>query len=129
MSKPYNPVGWFEIYVQDMERAKAFYEKTFEKTLEQLADPTGGEGIEMWAFPMLPDAGGAPGALVKMEGFGPGAGGTLIYFSCEDCAVEEARVAPAGGNVCKPKFSIGEYGFISLVMDTEGNMIGLHSQK
>ncbi|MGK0185337.1 MAG: hypothetical protein ACI9R3_001113 [Verrucomicrobiales bacterium] len=50
-------------------------------------------------------------------------------FSCEDCAVEEARVAPAGGNVCKPKFAIGEFGFISLVSDTEGNMIGLHSLK
>lgn len=129
MSKPYNPVGWFEIYVQDMERAKAFYEKTFEKTLEQLADPTGGEGLEMWAFPMLPDAGGAPGALVKMEGCNSGGGGTLVYFSCEDCAVEEGRVVEAGGQVVRGKFSIGEYGFISLLTDTEGNMIGLHSLK
>ena len=24
-----NPVGWFEIYVQDMNRAKAFYESVF----------------------------------------------------------------------------------------------------
>ena len=36
MSTNRNPVGWFEIYVQDMERAKAFYQNTFQVTLEQL---------------------------------------------------------------------------------------------
>jgi predicted enzyme related to lactoylglutathione lyase len=46
---------------------------------------------------------------------------------CEDCAVEAARVAENGGRIDKPKFSIGQYGFISLVYDCEGNMIGLHS--
>ncbi|MGJ8644456.1 MAG: VOC family protein [Luteolibacter sp.] len=131
MSTTRNPVGWFEIYVEDMERAKSFYEKTFETTLEQLPAPD----IEMLAFPMgggesgedCSEKPGCPGALVKMEGCEPGGGGTLIYFSCEDCSVEESRVESAGGKVFKPKFSIGEYGFIALVSDTEGNMIGLHS--
>jgi predicted enzyme related to lactoylglutathione lyase len=63
-----------------------------------------------------------------MEGMAPGGGGTLIYFSCNDCAVEESRVEGAGGTVIKPKLSIGAYGFMSLVLDTEGNTIGLHSQ-
>ena len=66
---------------------------------------------------------------MKMEGCEPGGGGTLVYFSCEDCSVEESRVESSGGKVFKPKFSIGEYGFIALVADTEGNMIGLHSAK
>ena len=86
----------------------------------------------MLAFPMpdesAADRPGACGALVKMEGVAPGGGGTLVYFSCEDCAVEESRVAPAGGHVVRPKFPIGPYGFIALVSDTEGNMIGLHSR-
>ena len=34
-----NPVGWFEIYVQDLGRAKAFYEKMFQVTLERLNSP------------------------------------------------------------------------------------------
>lgn len=51
----------------------------------------------------------------------------IVYFNCEDCAVEESRVAAAGGRVFKPKFSIGQYGFVALVHDTEGNLIGLHS--
>ena len=120
-----NPVGWFEIYVQDMERAKTFYKKTLEVTFERLESP----GVELWAFPMKMDAGGAAGALVKMEGKDSGVGGTLIYFSCEDCAIEAARAAENGGKIQKEKMSIGEYGFIVLVSDSEGNLIGLHSMK
>jgi predicted enzyme related to lactoylglutathione lyase len=71
---------------------------------------------------------GAGGALTTMEGMKPGGGGTLIYFACEDCAVEQARVEPAGGRVLQPKMKIGDYGFISICMDTEGNPIGLYSQ-
>ena len=62
------------------------------------------------------------------EGAKPGIGGTLVYFSCADCGVEESRVEKAGGQIMQAKFSIGEYGFVSLVSDTEGNMTGLHSR-
>lgn len=120
-----NPVGWFEIYVQDMDRAKAFYEAVFETKLSELPSP----GIQMWAFPMSMEATGASGALVKMPGLPSGGNSTLVYFSCEDCAVEGARVGKAGGKVEREKMSIGEYGFIVLAKDTEGNLIGLHSQK
>jgi len=125
MNNERNVVGWFEIYVQDMARAKAFYEKTFGVKLEALPSPI----IKMYAFPRLPDKPGCPGALVKMEGFEPGGNSTIIYFSCVDCATEAARAAKIGGRIFKEKFSIGEYGFISLINDTEGNLIGLHSIK
>lgn len=130
MSAERNPVGWFEIYVEDMTRAKAFYETVFSVTLESL--PSSEPSLEMWSFPMSEECMtqyGAPGALCKMEGCSPGSGGTLIYFSCEDCAVEESRVAGAGGEVLKSKFAIGEYGFISIITDSEGNAIGLHSNQ
>jgi len=120
-----NPVGWFEIYVQDSARAKAFYESVFKVNLERLNSP----GLEMWAFPMQMDRMGAAGALVRMPGFPSGGNSTLVYFSCEDCAVEEGRVKAAGGRIERPKQSIGEYGFITLAYDSEGNMIGLHSLK
>lgn len=123
-----NPVGWFEIYVQDMERARKFYESVFNVKLEKLETPDmGSQEIELWAFPMEMQTYGAGGALVKMDGFEPGQNSVLIYFSCEDCAVEEKRAAELGGRVEKSKSSIGQYGFISLVVDTEGNMIGLHN--
>ncbi|MEE4463737.1 hypothetical protein V2S84_16790 [Azotobacter chroococcum] len=78
---------------------------------------------------MQADRYGAPGALVRMPGFPSGANSVLVYFSCADCAMEAAKVANSGGKVEKEKFSIGEYGHIALVRDTEGTMIGLHSMQ
>ena len=124
-----NPVGWFEIYVQDMHRAKNFYEFVLDIELTKLDAPDSEADLEMFAFPSNMEAGGASGALAKMKDCPSGGMGTLIYFSCEDCANEASRVERAGGKICKPKISIGHYGFMSLVTDTEGNMIGLHSME
>ena len=121
----YNPVGWFEIYVQDMPRARAFYEAVLATTLEKLDSGD----LEMWAFPMQPEAKGCAGALVRMEGMPSGGNSTLVYFSSEDCAVEAGRVAANGGRVFKDRFSIGQYGFIALALDPDGNMFGLHSRR
>lgn len=118
-----NPVGWFEIYVDDMARAKAFYENVFGVKLAKLESP----GIEMWAFGMEDQGYGATGSLVKMPGFGAGRNSVLVYFSCEDCAVQADKAVKAGGRLEKAKMSIGQYGHIALIYDTEGNMIGLHS--
>jgi predicted enzyme related to lactoylglutathione lyase len=118
-----NPVGWFEIYVDDMPRAKAFYEAVFQGPLTRLDTP----GVELWAFPMVAEGAGASGALVRMEGFSAGRNSTLVYFSCADCATEAARVVKAGGRIQREKFPIGQFGFIALAIDTEGNMFGLHS--
>jgi uncharacterized protein len=119
-----NIVGWFEIYVQDLNRAKKFYETVFKVQLTKLPS-----GVEMWAFPMKSEAPGCPGALVHMPGVESKMGGTIVYFHTQDCAVEAERAAQNGGKIFKPKFSIGEYGFISLVYDCEGNMIGIHSMR
>jgi uncharacterized protein len=125
-----NPVGWFEIYVQDMPRAKAFYEAVFQGSLDKLENPNPAEspGMEMWSFPMTTEGYGAPGALVKMPGC-PSGGSTMVYFTCDDCAVEAARAASNGGKLVQNKMSIGPYGFIAMVSDTEGNVIGLHSMQ
>lgn len=122
-----NPVAWFEIYVQDMARAKAFYQAVLKTELQALHGPD--QQIEMWSFPGDMNAYGVCGALVRMPGVPSGGNSTLVYFHCEDCAVEAGRVLAAGGRVERPKFSIGEYGHIALAVDTEGNMIGLHSMK
>lgn len=117
-----NPIVWCEIYVQDMNRAKRFYESVFQVKLEKLENP----GIDMWAFPMTMEAVGASGALVKMDGVESGGSGTIPYFHCDEVAIELERVVTAGGHIHKPKISIGQHGFMALVVDTEGNMIGLH---
>lgn len=122
-----NAVGWFDIYVDDLNRAVAFYETVLGATLEQMGDPTG--ETQMMSFPADMSTYGAAGALTKSPHAGPGVGGTVVYFMAEDCAVQEARVAEAGGIVVRSKFSIGEFGWVSLCQDTEGNMFGLNSLK
>lgn len=118
-----NPVHWFEIYVSDMNRAKAFYEALFKVKLTQMPFAEG----EMWAFPSNPEQWGCSGTLVKMNGLTPSGVSTIIYFGSEDCAHEEKQIPKLGGKIHKGKMGIGEYGAIVLAVDTEGNMIGIHS--
>ncbi|WP_339631140.1 VOC family protein [Bizionia echini] len=125
-----NPVVWFEIYVNNIISAQKFYEQVLNLKLMDLTMPENvGSGMEMKAFPMEMDQDGASGALVKMPGFEPGKNSTIIYFRSDDCSIEEARVADAGGTVFQSKQSIGDYGFMVLAQDLEGNMFGIHSQK
>jgi hypothetical protein len=122
-----NPIGWFDLYVQDMDRAVAFYEAVFDKRLVPMGDPTG-ETV-MRGFPADMGAYGAAGALVKSSHARPGPGGTVVYFGVDDCAVEQARAVAAGGQLVRPKFSIGEFGWVALCTDTEGNVFGLNSRR
>lgn len=122
-----NAIGWFDIYVNDLDRAVTFYESVLDCKLEPIGDPTGES--RMMSFPADMSAYGAGGALSKSPHGTPGAGGTLVYFAAEDCATEEARVNPSGGKVVRPKFSIGKFGWVTLCQDTEGNLFGISSMK
>ena len=121
----HNPVAWFEIYVQDMERAKRFYAQVFGSEFTRLQ----GDGFDIEAFPMSDSGQGISGALVRMPGFDSGRNSVLVYFRCQDCAIEAAQAASAGGRLIKAKTAIGPYGHIALINDTEGNTIGLHSMQ
>ncbi len=127
--KDVNPVVWFEIYTNDLKRAKKFYEKVFEVELAPLGNPEQTD-LRMLAFPGdMETKGKASGALVQVKGVEAGNNSTIVYFSSEDCKIEEQRVKDAGGTLIRPKMSIGEFGFVCLAKDTEGNMIGIHSEK
>lgn len=126
MDKP-NAIGWFDIYVEDMDRAVTFYESVLGQKLEKIVDPTG--ETQMMSFPANMKAYGASGALVKSKHSRPGMGGTMVYFNVEDCFVNEFRITAANGKIVKSKFSIGEFGWVTLCVDTEGNMFGLNSMK
>lgn len=118
-----NPVNWFEIYVQDIDRARKFYESVLLVKMENLNNPA----LPMWSFPGNQDSYGTNGALVQYPQKSSGINSTIVYFYCKDCAEEASRVAAAGGKIEREKMSIGQYGFIVLALDTEGNMFGLHS--
>jgi len=124
--KKFNPVVWFEIYVNDMDRASQFYEKVLQVTLEDMGNPTNNP-VQMKCFPSHMENYGAAGALVKMEAVKPSSNGSFVYFGCEDCKVLENRAVENGAETIQPKMAIGEHGFISIIKDTEGNSIGFHS--
>jgi uncharacterized protein len=124
-----NPFTWIEIYVDDMGRARKFYESVLKVEMEPMIAPGDFGDLEMLCFPSDMDGPNISGALCKTSEFRPGTGGTLVYFSCDDCAVESARVEAAGGKVLQDKMPIGEHGFCSIFIDTEGNTVGLHSMK
>lgn len=120
-------VGWFEIPVNNMNRAKQFYEAVFSIKI-QLHDFN---GLKMGWFPMVPNKKGITGSLVEHEAYVPSAtDGAVLYFSSADIVTELDRVADAGGKVLQSKKQIGEgHGFMAVFLDSEGNRIALHSQQ
>ncbi len=122
--KNLNPVCWFDIHVANLERAKKFYETVFNIQLTDLPIEWGRQST----FPFENNRINATGALVEKQNYISNANNTVVYFSSEDCLTEEKRAVNAGGKILKSKMPIGEFGFVSLLIDTEGNTIGLHSR-
>lgn len=126
MTSQMNPVTWFEIYVEDLARARAFYEAVF---LCSLIPEKSDGSFEAYRFPGGMPGNGAMGTLMKHPMRKPSQEGTLVYFHCDDCAVQSELAKKNGGQVFREKWSIGQDGFIAIIGDTEGNAIGLHSFK
>lgn len=120
-----NPVGWFDIHVTDFERAKNFYEKVFGVKLVDLPIEWGKQAV----FPFSPESPNISGALVEKKDMQPNANNTVVYFETEYCVPEERRIEQEGGKIVQPKMHIGEFGYVSIFIDSEGNTIGLHSRK
>lgn len=121
-------INWFEIPAQDLERARRFYEAVLGITLR----PEVFAGMEMAIFPYGEGAGGrgVGGALVRDARFRPSADGAVVYLDARaglDGCLERAKAA--GGKVVVPRTDIGAPGFIALILDTEGNRVGLHEYK
>lgn len=123
-----NPVNWFEIYVDNIDRAKKFYANVLGKEMIDMPTP-GDMDMKMVSFPWVEGGVNATGALVQTESIKAGGNSTVVYFQTDDCLAEQNRVEKSGGTVVQPKFQIGEHGFCAICLDTEGNMFGLHSMK
>lgn len=119
-----NPVGWFEIPVTDMDRAKAFYENVFETEL--VMEDMG--HLHMAQFAWDHESHGCNGTLIKAEGYEPAGVGTIVYFTAPDLEAHLKRVEDNGGKILVPKMQIGEHGYIAHFIDCEGNRVALHSR-
>lgn len=124
----YNPVGWFEIPVTNLDRAETFYNAVFGITLARQPEMN---GLTMSWFPIAESAKGAAGALVFSPDYQPASNGTgvVLYFTSPDLAASLTRVTEAGGTIIVPSTDIGEYGTIARIQDSEGNHICLHTTK
>lgn len=125
MSSHTNAINWFELAVEDLDRARRFYETVLGT---QLRPEAGGDTPMM----LFPSGGGdaVGGALVKDARRRPGAPGTLVYLNANGKLDEcERRIEAAGGKVLLPKTDIGEPGHIVLLLDSEGNQVGLHAER
>jgi uncharacterized protein len=119
-----NPVGYFEIPVNDLDRAVSFYEQVFGYEFErEIVDSN-----EMAWFPINEDAPGISGALAKGESYIPCIKGTLVYFSTDDIEDTLVKVQASGGRTLYSKTSLGELGWVAEFEDSEGNRVALHSQ-
>ena len=118
-----NPVNWFEIPVQDIQRATAFYEFVFEVKLE----PNDMGPFKMAWFPMTENVPGATGTLIQSDKHIPAQDGIRIYFSVEDIESILTKVEEKNGLIISTKTSLGEYGYMASFQYSEGNQISLHS--
>ncbi|MBC8490030.1 MAG: VOC family protein [Candidatus Cloacimonetes bacterium] len=118
-------IVWFEIPVNDFARAKKFYSEIMQFEIKE--DTIGND--RMGFFPG--EKGEVSGAIVKGEGFEPGGKGTIVYLNGGDnLQVILDRVEPAGGKIITPKTQIAEeHGYYAWFLDTEGNKLGLWSEK
>jgi len=129
MRPDHNVIGWIEIPVETMERAMRFYEAVLDMKLER--HPMG--PLDMAWFPWVENAMGSPASLVcHPDHYKSSTDGVLIYFTAfsGDLDNELKRVEPAGGKIIQGKTLIAEdYGYMAIIVDTEGNRIALHSRK
>ncbi len=125
-----NVVTWFEIPVTDIDRAQKFYETILDIKMVKRTD---GDDEAVF-FPFDPNviqatSGRVTGVLSKSERNKPSANGTVVYINATPNIQDVLdRVEKAGGKVISPTIQIPP-GFIALIIDSEGNKVGLHSEK
>lgn len=117
-----NPVNWFEIPVNDLARAKTFYEAALKV---EITESEMGPNKMGW-FPMEMDAPGAAGTLIKGDGHVPSHEGSLVYLHVDQIDPTLSAIEAAGGQTLVPRTSIGEHGFFAHFEDSEGNRVALH---
>src|SRR5450759_1536530 len=127
MKSTENALNWFEIAVNDLGRAKKFYETVLDIEMTKMDM----NGMLMAFFPMESTSDKVGGGLVQHEMYKPSADGAVIYLNGNpDLAQALGKVEGAGGRIVMPKTLINEeIGYMAFFIDTEENKVALHSGK
>lgn len=122
-----NAVNWFEIPALDLERAFAFYSTLLNKNVRK---GTFGNGeLILFNVPFATGE-GVGGSIVVREDLKPTAEGGVIYLNAFGKLSEAVgKVETAGGKVLVPFIDLGKFGFSAIILDSEGNKIGLLSNE
>ena len=121
-----NSITWFEIPVTDFDRAKKFYSAIYDY---QMPDTMIGS-VRMGFLLYEQKLGRVGGAICFGPGYIPSQQGILPYLNGgSDLSLVLNRVEKAGGKVLLPKTLIApEHGYFARFVDSEGNLIALHSR-
>ena len=121
-----NAISWFEIPTTNLDRAQKFYEEILGIRFTKLDLPE----IKMRIFP-IEDPMGVGGSLCHSGGFykASSSDGPLLYLNGNpDVQLILDKVEQAGGKVIVPKTQISpEFGYMAVIVDSEGNRIAFHS--
>ena len=122
-------VQHFEIAVDDIGRAKKFYESLFGWKTMEMPMPQGGVYVALQTGPVdekhkPKEPGYIGGGMFKRDAHLP-MGGTTVAITIQDLDATIEKVKTAGGTIMMGKTEIMGMGFYAYMKDTEGNVIGL----
>ena len=125
-----NRVVHFEIYADDLDRAKKFYADVFGW---EYTDWSGVTGTPYWGVmtaPMGSTEPGINGGMMKRQGPSPVSDIAVTGFVCtvqvENIDEIILKIESAGGVVAMPKYALGDMAFQAYYKDSEGNIFGVH---
>jgi uncharacterized protein len=117
-------LNWYSVPTTDFNRAVTFYNTIFAMEVKINKDPAGNDVAFFWE----PAEDQLSGGITADPNMKPSPDGVRVYFNCDgklDAVLE--RVEHAGGKITVPKMSIGEHGEMAVILDSEGNTVGLHA--
>ena len=116
-------VSIFEIPATEISRAIEFYQSILGIKIERMDF----SDMQMGLLPTEEQI--TFGVLIQGEGYTPSSNGVTIYLDGgDDLQVILDKVEKKGGKIVVPKtHHADESGYFALLIDTEGNRLGLHS--
>ena len=118
-----NPFVHVELNTPDPAKAKLFYSQLFQWQLEDVPNPSVPTGI----YSMIKVGEGTGGGIMKQVSGGPS--GWLAYVEVEDIRAATKKAKSLGATVMKGVTEVPGMGWLSIIVDPTGAMLGLWKAK
>ena len=123
-----NAINWFEIPARDIDRAQRFYETLLGAPMRR---ESMGPEKTLAVFGYTAES-GVGGCVMSGPGLAPaGTSGALVYLNATPSLdTVLGRLEGAGGRLLTPKVTLPDgMGVFAHIQDSEGNRVGLHSDR